>query len=184
MRFRVLRRAGRGREEAGPAGGERERTGQARARRHAGRDPCCALRGRDQLDKAAERDAEGTGVSISQHALSQPSLPFLFLSLGRAHPATGPVKRRYRPGTVALREIRKYQRSTELLIRKLPFARLVRGKMERAWLGPRARLEMESRHAQTPSHTPHSLHRPARSPTASRPSRSGGRRRPCWRCRR
>jgi len=27
---------------------------------------------------------------------------------------------------VALREIRKYQRSTELLIRKLPFARLVR----------------------------------------------------------
>ena len=33
---------------------------------------------------------------------------------------------RYRPGTVALREIRKYQRSTELLIRKLPFARLVR----------------------------------------------------------
>jgi len=31
-----------------------------------------------------------------------------------------------RPGTVALREIRKYQRSTELLIRKLPFARLVR----------------------------------------------------------
>jgi len=35
------------------------------------------------------------------------------------------AKRRYRPGAVALREIRKYQRSTELLIRKLPFARLV-----------------------------------------------------------
>ena len=34
--------------------------------------------------------------------------------------------RRYRPGTVALREIRRYQKSTELLIRKLPFARLVR----------------------------------------------------------
>ena len=33
---------------------------------------------------------------------------------------------RYRPGTVALREIRKYQKSTELLIRKLPFQRLVR----------------------------------------------------------
>ena len=33
---------------------------------------------------------------------------------------------RFRPGTVALREIRKYQRSTELLIRKMPFARLVR----------------------------------------------------------
>ena len=33
---------------------------------------------------------------------------------------------RYRPGTVALREIRKYQKSTEVLIRKLPFSRLVR----------------------------------------------------------
>ncbi|XP_037550131.1 histone H3-like [Nematolebias whitei] len=33
---------------------------------------------------------------------------------------------RYRPGTVALREIRLYQKSTELLIKKLPFQRLVR----------------------------------------------------------
>ena len=33
---------------------------------------------------------------------------------------------RYRPGTVALREIRKYQKSTDLLIRKMPFQRLVR----------------------------------------------------------
>ena len=29
-------------------------------------------------------------------------------------------------GTVALREIRRYQKSTELLLRKKPFARLVR----------------------------------------------------------
>ena len=42
--------------------------------------------------------------------------------------APGGVKRahRFRPGTVALRHIRKYQKSTELLIRKLPFQRLVR----------------------------------------------------------
>jgi histone H3 len=33
---------------------------------------------------------------------------------------------RYRPGTVALREIRKFQKSTDLLIRKLPFQRLTR----------------------------------------------------------
>jgi histone H3 len=41
---------------------------------------------------------------------------------------TGGVKKphRFRPGTVALREIRRYQKSTELLIRKLPFQRLVR----------------------------------------------------------
>lgn len=35
-------------------------------------------------------------------------------------------KHRYRPGTVALREIRTFQKSTDLLIRKLPFMRLVR----------------------------------------------------------
>ena len=46
----------------------------------------------------------------------------------KSAPAAGGVKKphRYRPGTVALREIRKYQKSTELLIRKLPFQRLVR----------------------------------------------------------
>ena len=33
---------------------------------------------------------------------------------------------RFRPGTVALREIRRYQKSTDLLIRKAPFQRLVR----------------------------------------------------------
>jgi hypothetical protein len=33
---------------------------------------------------------------------------------------------RYRPGTVALREIRKYQKSTEKLVRRLPFQRLCR----------------------------------------------------------
>jgi len=44
-------------------------------------------------------------------------------------PPQAPVLKRphrFRPGTVALREIRRYQQSTELLIRKLPFQRLVR----------------------------------------------------------
>lgn len=43
-------------------------------------------------------------------------------------PSTGGIKKRhrFRPGTVALREIRKYQKSVELLIRKAPFQRLVR----------------------------------------------------------
>ncbi|KIM25217.1 hypothetical protein M408DRAFT_74684 [Serendipita vermifera MAFF 305830] len=35
-------------------------------------------------------------------------------------------RRRYRPGTVALREIRAYQKSTDLLMAKLPFTRVVR----------------------------------------------------------
>jgi len=42
--------------------------------------------------------------------------------------ADGAVRKphRWRPGTVALREIRKYQKSTDLLLRKLPFQRMVR----------------------------------------------------------
>lgn len=42
--------------------------------------------------------------------------------------STGGIKKahRYRPGTVALREIRNMQKSTELLMKKLPFQRIVR----------------------------------------------------------
>lgn len=47
---------------------------------------------------------------------------------GTSKTVTGGVKkpRKWRPGTVALREIRRYQKSFELLLRKLPFQRLVR----------------------------------------------------------
>lgn len=47
---------------------------------------------------------------------------------GKNAPASDDIKKphRYRPGTVALREIRKYQKSTELLIRRMPFQRFVR----------------------------------------------------------
>lgn len=50
----------------------------------------------------------------------------------KAAPASGGAKEdirkphRFRPGTVALREIRRYQKSTDMLIKKLPFQRLVR----------------------------------------------------------
>lgn len=56
----------------------------------------------------------------SMHAMAQKA--------ARVSSSMGAVKRprRYRPGTVALREIRHYQKSSELLIRKLPFQRLVR----------------------------------------------------------
>ena len=45
----------------------------------------------------------------------------------KSTPTEGAKKnRRYRPGTVALREIRRYQKTTDLLIKKAPFQRLVR----------------------------------------------------------
>lgn len=46
----------------------------------------------------------------------------------KSAPTAGGVRKpyRYRPGTVALREIRRYQKSVDLIIRKAPFQRLVR----------------------------------------------------------
>ena len=64
---------------------------------------------------------KSTGGKAPRHALATKAAR-------KSQPSTGGVKRphRFRPGTVALREIRRYQKSTELLIRKLPFQRLVR----------------------------------------------------------
>lgn len=52
---------------------------------------------------------------------SQPTL-----TIPAGDPTPKGRRHRYKPGTVALKEIRKYQRSYDLLLRKLPFARLVR----------------------------------------------------------
>ena len=56
------------------------------------------------------------GVTKAKHSGKKLLVP------QRGQPKPG----RYRLGTVALREIRRYQKSTELLLRKLPFQRLVR----------------------------------------------------------
>lgn len=68
----------------------------------------------------AKKDAQTAGKS-----------PAKFLALKAARksaPGIGGIKKphRFRPGTVALREIRRYQKNTDLLIKKRPFQRLVR----------------------------------------------------------
>ena len=71
----------------------------------------------EQQKRASQRNpAAGTGRSGMPAQKSTPAA------------VEGGVKKphRYRPGTVALHEIRRYQKSTELLIRKLPFQCLVR----------------------------------------------------------
>ena len=60
----------------------------------------------EQRAAAAARAAKKSGVKAPKEGVKKPH--------------------RFRPGTVALKEIRRYQKSTELLIRKLPFQRLVR----------------------------------------------------------
>ena len=44
----------------------------------------------------------------------------------KSAPAEGGVKRRFRPGTIALRQIKKYQKTVDMLIPKAPFQRFVR----------------------------------------------------------
>lgn len=71
---------------------------------------------------------------VSNSLPRPPVSPPLMLRASRSPIVTGilavflnwPLFALYRPGTVALREIRRYQKSTELLVRKLPFQRLVR----------------------------------------------------------
>ena len=61
-----------------------------------------------------KRPRVGAGRGVGKPSMSR----HLLASVKRVH--------KYRPGTVALREIRRYQKSTQLLIRKLPFQRVVR----------------------------------------------------------
>lgn len=69
---------------------------------------------------------QGVAEEVQQEASTsnQPILQYLTVIPGQGA-AEQRKKKRFRPGTVALREIRKYQRSTDLLIRKLPFSRVV-----------------------------------------------------------
>lgn len=63
----------------------------------------------------------------SVRARQPPKVPLLLSANRRSagDPLPTRQKRRYRPGTVALREIRQYQSNTKLLLLKLPFMRLV-----------------------------------------------------------
>ncbi|XP_038822252.1 histone H3-like centromeric protein A isoform X1 [Salvelinus namaycush] len=84
------------------------------------RDPdSSASRRKGAVPKRRPPASTATASTSKAPRLSGPS--------ASAGPAPSPrKKRRFRPGTRALMEIRKYQKSTDLLLRKGPFARLVR----------------------------------------------------------
>ena len=84
------------------------------ARKHTGKRP------RENLATKAPRKT----LTVAQ---AQKNAQKAINASKRTPGSTSGLKRpmRYRPGTVALREIWRYQKTTELLIRKLPFNRLV-----------------------------------------------------------
>mmetsp|Transcript_22448 Transcript_22448/g.53362 ORF Transcript_22448/g.53362 Transcript_22448/m.53362 type:complete len:150 (+) Transcript_22448:155-604(+) len=75
---------------------------------------------RRSTGSAAAPPPPGVGVEPSVVGRSRTS------GLVRRRPSIRKRSRRMRPGERALREIRQYQNTTDLLIRRLPFARLVR----------------------------------------------------------
>lgn len=64
--------------------------------------------------------------SAQRHSLYTGKAPRKYLPSMTATLQSAKKPHRFHPGTVALREIRRYQKSSELLINKLPFQRTVR----------------------------------------------------------
>ena len=83
--------------------------------------PANARRSRNEplLGRARPRDEAEERLAAASSSSGRPSGPTAARPKVRR-------KRRMRPGEKALREIRQYQSSTSLLLRRLPFARLVR----------------------------------------------------------
>ncbi|MCJ1304138.1 centromeric DNA-binding histone H3-like protein cse4 [Hypocenomyce scalaris] len=80
-----------------------------------------STRGKGSATKTAPRTAAASGAGRTAKAKRRSA------GIQPGDPLPRPRKaHRYRPGTLALREIRRYQKSTDLLLLKLPFSRLVR----------------------------------------------------------
>jgi histone H3 len=75
------------------------------------------IKNKNKMARTKHTARKATGTKQPRKAVAAKS------AKGKALAAPGGVKRthRFRPGTVSLREIRRFQKSTELLIRKLPF---------------------------------------------------------------
>ncbi len=84
------------------------------------------------VDNTLPREAQFTMARTKQTARKStggkaPRKQLAAKAARKAAPKEGTkAARRYRPGTVAMREIRRYQKSTDLLLKKAPFQRLVR----------------------------------------------------------
>lgn len=76
--------------------------------------------------KQTTKPAPSTGNAPAKSALAKNSAKGQEAGAKMNASALATKKRTTRPGAAAIREIKKYQKSTELLLRKLPFQRLVR----------------------------------------------------------
>jgi histone H3 len=89
----------------------------AQEQKHAATAAVAAARRAEQCAHAAQLEAHLANDALAQARQQEAA----------AQGAAGGIKKphRYRAGTVALRKIHRYQKSTDLLIRKAPFKRLI-----------------------------------------------------------
>ena len=110
---------------AGGAGPSNLKAGVEFVTKPPGRKHPVVARKQPRNPPGAGRAGRQKGITNSRYDPNKPTTKSGESGLGTYVPATN-KKVRFRPGTLALREIRHYQKKTCLLIRKLPFYRLVR----------------------------------------------------------
>ncbi|KAL0251191.1 hypothetical protein GEMRC1_000404 [Eukaryota sp. GEM-RC1] len=120
-------------EESSPSQSKTVSLGQLHAQKTSKTSLKTAQKTAQKTTKPARKSNREVAVKTAGKRPAGKSVKQPARKINRRAPAQGATKtpttkkpHRYRPGTVALREIRKYQKSTELLLRKLPFSRLVR----------------------------------------------------------
>lgn len=79
------------------------------------------------MARTLKAQAQAAAANKAKAPMTKPSSSKLAAPV---KPAVLKKKRHTRPGQAAIREIKKYQKSTDLLLRKLPFQRLVREVMQ------------------------------------------------------
>ena len=77
--------------------------------------------------------------TVAKKTFVRKSVPKGVGGVKRAPTNSQPSKKRYRPGTLAIREIRQFQRSTDTLIKRMPFIRVVKEIMQD--MNPEKRLQ-------------------------------------------
>ena len=75
--------------------------------------------------KARTKQTPRKGTDVAANRITKATMNIAMKAPCKPPPQQQKKKRRFRPGTVALREIHQYQKSTELLIRKAPFQWLI-----------------------------------------------------------
>lgn len=80
---------------------------------------------RSKSKSPSKKAAKPKALKNSQSPSKRPKSPKKSQKTAAASQA-GDKKRKFKPGTVALREIKRYQKSTDLLLPRAPFQRVVR----------------------------------------------------------